>query len=136
MDELPTHQLMADAITAISNSSTQTPALTEVTFTAALSKVEQKMEQRISALGDHINNHTSAQVNSASTNIIAHTAAVQHRITKLSSAFKEFSARIVGLTSAIDTSLGDFVLPASETNTPMRSSPPSAANQLPPAPHG
>lgn len=65
MDELPTRKLLADAITAISNSTTPTPALTEITFTAAINKVEQQMEQRLTTLGEHINNHTSTQVQTA-----------------------------------------------------------------------
>ena len=136
LDSLPTRQLMADAITAISNSTTQPPALTEATFIAAITKVEQQMDQRLTALGEQINGHTSTQVQTASTTIIAHTAAVQHRINRLSTAFKEFSARVVGLTSAIDTNLENFIMPASDATTPMRLSPPtSSAPQLPPPPN-
>ncbi|KAG0593825.1 hypothetical protein M758_UG022800, partial [Ceratodon purpureus] len=113
----------------------QPPALTEAAFTAAINNVENRLEQRLTAMGEHINGHTSTQVQAASTTIIANTTAVQQRIHRLSTAFKEVSARIVGLTSAIDTNLENFIMPASDTTTPMRMSPPSSpAPQLPPSP--
>ena len=132
LDDLPTRQQMADAITAISNSAAQRPATSDLLFTEAITKVERNMELRLTALGDQINQHTSTQVTAATTNVISHTNAVQHRILKLSQAFKEFSARIVGLTSALDTSMGELALPPPESDTFLTApSPASSAPQLP-----
>jgi hypothetical protein len=80
-DSHPTRETLADAITAIQNSSKPTPSLEDLE--AAMQSVEERIEARLFALGNDISSHTTKTTASLGTEINNHSTSIAEMSTDI-----------------------------------------------------
>jgi hypothetical protein len=113
-DRRPTREVIAEAITAFKNDSTPAPTFDQLT--AMLQQVETRLTTHMSAVGEGINLHTSAQVDAANTQQLNQHAAMRKQLQLLTSASRDYSTHMSSIFSALNSepaegSLGPHELP-------------------------
>jgi hypothetical protein len=127
---MPTRETLADAITAMQNNSRPTPSLDDID--TAMCRVEERIEARLSALGNGITNHMTQATLSIGTEINSHTTktvefstnvqSTQHshlvaQLRLLTNASEEYTRKMTGISSALLQGPPDLTLNPAHPHT-------------------
>lgn len=98
-DSRPTHEVIAEAITAFKNDNTADSTLQQLTTT--LHQVEHRLKSHISSTSEDINTHTTTQVEAATAQQLHQHSNMRKQLQLLTSVSKEYSKHMTNIFSAL-----------------------------------